>query len=173
VFVAGNPGGQKTDDIGLADNKQYKLLQRLRSARPAERIKAFDDLNRDLVRSMKDWRIYDMYIARIFKGLPISFSDVAFINLLKWRTIGETLPRSLLSISWEAHTRDQIHLLRPSLIISLGKSVTGPFIEQHYADARYNIIIPRTRGDLRLSDESRVAIKSARGYLFRWIKRNE
>ncbi len=169
AFVAANPGGQKRDDIGGEDTEQYRLLKRLRSAASARRIKAFDELNRDLARSMKKWRIYERYVAALLEGLPISFSHVAFLNLVKWRTTGETLPRSLLEISWRTHTRDQLELLQPSLVISLGKSRAGPFIDEHYAAIR-NITIPRTRGDLGLSDKSKAAIKSAREYLRRWTK---
>lgn len=169
AFVAANPGGQKRDDIGAEDTEQYRLLKRLRSAAPAGRIKAFDELNRDLERSMKNWRIYERYIADLLEGLPINFSHVAFLNLVKWRTAGETLPRPLLEISWHTHTRDQLELLQPSLVISLGKSRAGPFIDEHYDSIR-NITIPRTRGDLRLSDEAKAALKSARKYLRRSIK---
>src|SRR5262245_51728365 len=53
VFVAVNPGGQKREDIGSADSKQYKLLKRLKDAGPKFRVAAFESLNRDLLRSMK------------------------------------------------------------------------------------------------------------------------
>lgn len=116
---------------------------------------------------MKNWNIYQRYIREIFEGMDIGFSEVAYVNLVKWRTIGESMPRPLLKISWEAHTRDQLVMLRPSLIISLGKSVAGPFIEEFYDEQAYNITIPRTRGDLHLSPESKAAIVRARRYLRR------
>jgi hypothetical protein len=167
IFVAANPGGRTQDDLGATDTKQYKLLTQLRSAGTRSRAGAFDELNRDLAVSMKTWGIYDMYVARILDGLPIRFSAVAFLNLVKWRTAGETMPRSLVGASWRAHTSDQLELLQPSLIISLGKSVTGPFIDGHY-DSAHNITIPRTRGDRRLSADSKAGIKSAREYLHHW-----
>jgi len=173
VFVAVNPGGQKREDIGFADSKQYKLLKKLRDAAPKFRVAAFENLNRDLVRSMKNWNIYRRYIPEILKGTDIGFSDVAYVNLVKWRTVGEGMPRAVVKISWEAHTREQLALLRPSLIVSLGKSIAGPFIDEFYNEEVHNITIPRTRRDLRLSDGSKAAIKLARTCLFRWIKRRE
>jgi hypothetical protein len=162
VFIAANPGGPKSKTLPPSDRQQYKLLQVLRKAKPPQRVRAFKNLNRYLCQSMKRWNIYATYIPDILQQTGIKFSDIAFINLVKRRTVGQKMPRELLELSWHAHSRDQVMLLRPSVIICLGNTA-GRFIQRVYGT-----VIPRTIKDGYLSDASREAVNRARRYLLHW-----
>ena len=167
VFIAGNPGGQKQrpgQKIGKEDRKQYELLTNLRRTTPAKLVQAFDALNDDLAESMQSWNICAKYVQSIIKDL-LNFHEIAFINLVKWRTVRETMPRPLLKKSWEAHTRDQVMLLGPSLVICLGKTVAGTFINRYYRDQAHVVTVPRTRKDLYITKGGKAAIARARRYI--------
>jgi hypothetical protein len=167
VFVAGNPGGPKQrlgKEIGTEDQKQYELLTALRRAAPTKRLQAFRALNDGLGESMQSWNISAKYVQAVIKDL-VEFSEISFINLVKWRTVDERMPRGLLKKSWDAHTRDQLQLLQPSLVICLGKTIASPFMNQNYSERAHLITIPRTRKDAYVSEQAKVAIYHARRYL--------
>jgi hypothetical protein len=142
VFVSMNPGGGPQAGQNAADKCQYHALEQLRDVDEASVRISFDKLTGVLADIMPGWDIYQNIVVPVLKGLELDFSQVAYVNLLKWRTKPKVSLARLYTLSWDHHTREQLDLLAPSHVIALGKSV-GEAFKRHYAGAAKLHFIPR------------------------------
>lgn len=76
----------------------------------------------------------------------VDFSQVAYINLLKWRTKASSGLARLYALSWQAHTRAQLELLAPSRVVAIG-SDAGRAYQRHVDKPVAFDFIPRVIGN--------------------------
>ena len=159
LFLGKNPG-KGGSDISESDRIQYDLLRALRDAPDSELLERFDSLNEILAtRVMPSWSLVQKYIQPVFAAAGWSMLNVAYLNLLKWRS--EAVNTTLLRASWSAHTRLQYRALRPSFVVVLGRTTFDPFVGflNKFGDERptYCAWIKRRRRDTQDPDETALA----------------
>ena len=104
VFI-GEPGSRKTPR-SAGDVQQLRVLEALKKADPAKREDYFGDLTRILTTIMPGWREIDTYAVPILVRTRLPLSQVAHINLLKWRSNRSDKLEPLYKTSWDLqHTR--------------------------------------------------------------------
>jgi hypothetical protein len=79
-----------------------------------------------LVQIMSGWDIVRNYVRPIISKADMDLDSIAYLNLLKWRSDDEPTI-SMFRRSWQAHTRDQYRLLRPTFVIAIGKGTADLF----------------------------------------------
>jgi hypothetical protein len=146
LFVSMNPGAGTKDGLSADDQRQYAALQRLRDADEAAALAEFDELTQVLADIMPGWKIHQNFVAPVLRAAGLDFSDVAYVNLLKWRTTASSGLARLYALSWDHHTRDQLELLAPNRVIAIG-SDAGRAFQRHYAGAVDFDFIPRIIGN--------------------------
>jgi hypothetical protein len=162
LFIGMNPGG-RVGRMTAADQPQFRLLKALRNASTGTRLAKFVELNRALSQSMQAWAVCKP-AKRILEALGLSFSQIAFLNLVKWRTRGERVSARVLRKSWECQVSAQIELLEPCGIVSLGKAA-GKAVNRFSPDVSFNRIIPRRRGDRGEPPEQKRAVAATIRFL--------
>jgi hypothetical protein len=161
VFVAMNPGNGR-DGLGKLDLLQYDALKDLRDCCENDAESSFvGGLTPVLERTMPQFKITKNFVRPILFHAGLELTQVAYVNLLKWRTKKSSGLAKLFARSWEEHTREQFNLLKPGIVIALGAE-TGKVLEDLYreklSDLRYFERVPRAVGD-NLYQGSRDAIK--------------
>ncbi len=157
LFVGMNPGGGPSKGICELDRKQYALLKHLKDAPPAQRVAAFDTLTADQSSIMSQGRLFKNYVLPMLDGTGLDLGSVSYLNILKWRTVpGASLGR-LYTLSWQAHTKRQLELLSPRVVIALGASL-GNWLAAKLPDVQ---TIPRIRGD-NISKDGKIAVNAMR-----------
>jgi hypothetical protein len=134
LFVSMNPGNGGPDGNGADDLLQYTALRELRDSTETDLHQAFERMTAVVGGVMVNWDIFKKLIHPVlgYAGLA-DLSQVAYLNLFKWRTAKSTSKRQLSQLytrGWEAHTSDQIECLAPSIIVALGKG-PGEHCERH------------------------------------------
>jgi hypothetical protein len=66
------------------------------------------------------WKIHQSFVNPVLHAAGLDFSQVAYVNLLKWRTTASIGLARLYALSWDHHTREQLELLAPSRVIAIG-----------------------------------------------------
>lgn len=120
VFVSMNPGAGPQDGLSAEDVRQYRVLERLRDAEDGAVRAAFDDLTTALADIMPTWKIHRNFVAPVLAAAQVDFTQVAYVNLLKWRTRASSGLARLYALSWQHHTRAQLEVLAPSRVIAIG-----------------------------------------------------
>jgi hypothetical protein len=149
LFLGKNPGkggAQKSEE----DRLQFEALHRLRDANPADLRCLFEDLCELLARRvMPTWGIVRNYVNPVLSKVGAGLDDVAYLNLLKWRS--EATNAHLFDASWKAHTGEQYSKLNPGFVIALGYStryrfetLLGRFGERAPTNMRF---LERSRSD--------------------------
>jgi hypothetical protein len=146
LFVSMNPGAGPQDGLSADDQRQYAALARLRDADEGAALAAFDELTQVLADIMPGWKIHQNFVAPVLRAAGVDFSQVAYVNLLKWRTTASSGLARLYAISWDHHTRDQLELLAPSRVIAIG-SDAGRAFQRHSTAAVDFDVIPRAIGN--------------------------
>ena len=88
-----NPGGGPSDGLGPGDQAQYKCLRALRKASEADAASAFEELTERLAEWMPGWTIIRNFVQPVLGYAHVEFNQVAYVNLLKWRTRRSVCPR--------------------------------------------------------------------------------
>ena len=146
VFVSMNPGAGPQAGLSADDQRQYGALQRLRDADEAAALAVFDELTQVLAGIMPGWKIYQNFVAPVLHAAGLDFSQVAFVNLLKWRTTASSGLARLYALSWNHHTREQLDLLAPSRVIAIGSDAGRAFQRHSTACVDFDFI-PRAIGN--------------------------
>ncbi len=146
VFVSMNPGAGPREGFSAEDVRQYRALERLRDADDGDLRAVFDDFTTVLADIMPTWKIHRNFVVPVLDAAQLDFTQVAYVNLLKWRTKASSGLARLYAISWHNHTRAQLELLAPSRVIAIG-SDAGRAFQRHYAGAVDFDFIPRAIGN--------------------------
>lgn len=156
VFVSMNPGAGPQDGFSPEDVRQYRALEGLRDAHDAALCPAFDELTTALADIMPTWKIHRNFVVPVLAAARVDFSQVAYINLLKWRTKASSGLARLYAISWQAHTRAQLELLAPSRVVAIGSDAGRAFLRHADRPVAFDFI-PRVIGN-NVGAEGRAAL---------------
>ncbi|MGH9631695.1 MAG: hypothetical protein ACRD7E_25595 [Bryobacteraceae bacterium] len=149
VFVSMNPGPGPLGGLNPADQLQYKTLEALRDADDSAVCARFDEVTEVLADIMPGWHIHRNFVTPVLEAWKLNFSEVAYVNLLKWRITSSSGLARLYKLSWDDHTRGQLELLAPSRVIAIGTdagrafqrhckgSFEFDFIPRHFSNVRY------------------------------------
>ena len=143
-------------DLSADDQRQYSAMQRLRDADEAAALAAFDELSQVVAGIMPGWKIHQNFVAPVLRAAGLDFSQVAYVNLLKWRTTASSGLARLYALSWDHHTREQLELLAPSSVIAVGSDAGRAFQRHSTACVDFDII-PRAIGN-NVGPAGRVAL---------------
>jgi hypothetical protein len=146
VFVSMNPGAGPQAGLSVDDQRQYAALQRLRDGDEDAARAALDELTQVLADIVPGWKIQQNFVAPVLRAAGLDFSEVGYVNLLKWRTKPDVGLARLYALSWDHHTREQLELLAPSRVVAIG-SEAGRAFQRHYALAAEFDFIPRAIGN--------------------------
>lgn len=146
VLVGMNPGGGPQDGLGPADRDMYSASQAVREASPDELVPAFRLLTARLAEVMPTWKLHRNVVALVLAGTGRTMDDIAYVNLLKWRTDSSSGLSRLYKLSWADHTREQIELLAPGHVVGVGVDAGHSFARLYIGDALVGIV-PRVIGD--------------------------
>jgi hypothetical protein len=146
VFVSMNPGAGPQGGLSAEDLRQYSALEGLRDAEDGDVCAVFDELTTALADIMPTWKIHRNFVAPVMAAARVDFSQVAYINLLKWRTKASSGLARLYAVSWQAHTRAQLELLAPSRVVAIG-SDAGRAYQRHSDKPVAFDFIPRVIGN--------------------------
>jgi hypothetical protein len=147
LFLSSNPGPEPRGPTTLQDLRQYEATARLAQADASSTRSRFDELTAVLAEIMPTWDIFQTFVAPLMTSRR--FADVAYLNVLKWRTAREgriDLP-VLYNQSWTAHTRQQVFLLDPRFIVVIGKGVAEWLVNAYSGNAAIDFI-PRRYSNL-------------------------
>jgi hypothetical protein len=158
-----NPGGGLGVGLGPDDLLQYEVLKRLRDCNDSEVAERFSDLMEVLKKIMLRWKIFRTFVDPILSSTGVQFSSVAYFNLLKWRTTTSSKLNALYDISWKDHTRDQVRLLKPGVVIAVGVDAGNAF-RRHHTDALHFDVIPRVIGN-NIGEPGKEALQRICGWL--------
>jgi hypothetical protein len=161
VFVSMNPGAGPQGGLSADDQRQYGALQRLRDADEQAAGAVFDELMQVLAGIMPGWKIHQNFVAPVLRAVGLDFSEVAYVNLLKWRTTASSGLARLYALSWDHHTREQLELLAPSRVVAVG-SDAGHAFQRHYTAPVDFDFIPRAIGN-NVGPAGRVALARIAG----------
>jgi hypothetical protein len=156
VFVSMNPGAGPQGGLSVDDQRQYGALQRLRDADEGTALAAFDELTQVLADIMPGWKIHQNFVSPVLRAAGVVFSQVAYVNLLKWRTTASSGLARLYELSWHHHTREQLGLLAPSRVIAIGSDAGRAFQRHSTACVDFDFI-PRAIGN-NVGPAGRVAL---------------
>lgn len=164
LFLGLNPAHGPIEPGGT-EEPHYAALQTLRQAGPEQRDEAF----RSLMANDRPWmpgiRLMRTVIQPALTDLGLDFDDIAYLNVVKWRTQNvSNVPVALLHISLQHHTLAQINSLAPKVIAVLGIGLHRRLVrfnqQGYFPDAILQkcVCVPRTNGDRWLSPEGRAGI---------------
>ncbi len=163
VFVSMNPGGGSGVGLGPDDLSQYEALNRLRDCKDFEIAERFSDVMDVLIEIMPRWKIIRNFVDPILRSTGVSFSSIAYFNLLKWRTSSSNNLKTLYDISWKDHTKQQVCILKPSVVIAVGVDAGNAF-RRHHTDALHFDMIPRVIGN-NIGEPGKEAVRRICGWL--------
>lgn len=149
VFVGMNPGGGPNDGLSERDIELYRGLENLRESDVRNSAKQFELVNSLLASSIPTYKYARTYVVPVLQGSGMHMTDVAYLNLLKWRTRSKTSVANLNKLydrSWYDHTGKQIELLAPRLVVAVG-SDAGRAFKRHTAEVPTVEVIPRVIGN--------------------------
>lgn len=147
VFVSMNPGAGPQGGMSADDQRQYGALEHLRDADDLTVSARFDELTDALAEIMPSWKIWQNFVRPVLEGTGQDWSEVAYVNLLKWRTVSSSGLARLYALSWDHHTREQIERLEPSRVIAIGTGA-GRAFKKHYTGLADFDFIPRVRSNV-------------------------
>jgi hypothetical protein len=163
VFVSMNPGGGERAGRGPGDRVLYQALRTLRDSTGEGILPAFESLIDLLEKGMPNGRIFCNFVRPVLEYAGVRFSDVAYLNLLKWRTQSSRGLKELYEISWRDHVMEQVSLLEPRLVVAIGVSA-GKAWSCHYGGSTHLETIPRVVGS-NIGNEGRRALSGIRAWL--------
>jgi len=96
---------------------------------------------------MPTWSIYRNFVAPVLQCARLRLSQVAYLNLLKWRTHQGAALERLYELSWKHHTREQFILLEPGFVIAIGVGA-GRELQILNSSSTEVHVIPRIRNNI-------------------------
>jgi hypothetical protein len=168
MILGQNPGNDAIGKGGsAADLHQYDILGRLRDAVDTEAATA---ASKELMAAlgsavMPTWLIVQNVVWPLLTALDLALDDIAYTNLVKFRTFDSSFASRIYDWSWPA-TSKQICLLEPSVIIALRIGTYDKF-ERRYKGSARHFRVQRSRGDTRLPNEGRKDIERIAAQLHR------
>jgi hypothetical protein len=168
VFMGINPGGGgdaykvRTSE----DEVFYRALGQFTSADSANLDTAFDRLTEVFQQVVQRWNLWRIFSAAL-EAAGSSLGDVAYLNAVPYRTRQDTTPpASAKDRAWYLITGPTLSLLKPSLIVSLGRK-TGVVLDQKAKRGALDptvvtLTIERSIGDRRITPKAQSQLQELR-----------
>lgn len=156
MIIGQNPGNDVVANGESSTNlRQYELLRQLRDAvDSAAVVSASHELMAALGSEiMPTWSIVKNIVLPLLSALRLTLDDVAYTNLVKFRTVESNLASQIYGRSWDT-TSAQIRLLEPAYIIALGLGTHREITRRYIGSAEIHRV-QRSRGDWALPDKGR------------------
>lgn len=160
LFLALNPAAGK-DGHATDEMPHYSLLGELKAAGPANLRNAFEKLMDYDSRWYPSIPIFRTMVVPCLSMNGLTLESIAYLNILKWRTVGDKHFMPLCEISLRAHTLEQIRLLDPSIIAILGfksRDILADHSEFQQQFGNRCIAIPRSNGDKYVTPAGQLAL---------------
>lgn len=164
LLLAINPGGggDAYTCRTREDEEFYPLLAKLKTAKPADLVMCFEQVNEAFARIVQRWNLWRI-LEPTLRAAGRRLEDVAYLNVVPYRTRGDKIPPLAARRSaWTFIVDPTIRLLAPQAIITLGKKA-GSVVESLYSGDRAVYCVPRTIGDSYISDEALEVHSQLRG----------
>ena len=160
VLIAINPGGggdsysRRTPE----DERFYPLLHKFKTADRSNAQKAFEDINDRFKEMVQRWNIWRI-IEPTLDAAGLSLEQVAYVNLVPYRTRGDKMPPvSARKSAFERIVEPMFEILDPKAIVALGKKAGT--IQQLWQAPVY--CVQRTIGDRWVHDNARSVLDEIR-----------
>ena len=124
LFIAKNPAKGELP-LNTLEERHVQTLRSFKSSHSDSLPESFETLMKELVHIMSEWHMVRNYVRPIISKAGVELESVAFLNLFKWRS--DDVTRAMFRRSWQAHTGEQYRLLRPALVIAVGKGTADIF----------------------------------------------
>jgi hypothetical protein len=146
LFIAMNPGGK---GLSAETAQVHQVIEQLQCASAGSLLDAFEALNGVHRIVVPNWKIFVNFVRPILDCTGLTIDDIAYINLLKWRTRSGVKPREfqrLYESSWQAYTQRQVAKLIPGAVVAIGSDAGKAFAKlcPHHP---YLSSIPRAIGN--------------------------
>lgn len=163
VLVGINPGGGTKAYVEPRpeDRDLYTLLRRFRAAQDASAVReSFDDLCDGWITIQSTRHNIRRPISLILDALGLTVQDIAFLNLVPFRTADDkTPPVDVIRYCWAVAAGPQLAALKPGRVIFLGKKAADAFhrLDTSLGTARIDVY-PRTNGDTYVAPDARLLL---------------
>ena len=88
---------------------------------------------------MVTWKIVRKVAMPLLEELGLTFDKIAYLNLMKFRTIDNHPPDTLYNRSWP-QTVEQLNALSPALVVVLGAGAYRKFVKRYYGSANHDFV---------------------------------
>lgn len=163
MLMAINPGGGGDNyRLNPSDEHLYALIRHFKAASINNQEDALMELSDASARFQKTHNIYRI-IAPILSALNCSSEDIAFLNVLPFRTRDNAPAGSgTLRRAWDVATCHQVEALKPKRIIALGRKAFDALAAVG-ATSKYDVIyFKRGIGDSYVTQEAQTVIQTLR-----------
>jgi hypothetical protein len=164
VLLAINPGGGG-DSYQIRtpqDAQLLPLIETFVTSSPEEVAKHFDSMSSNYAAQVRTWNLWRI-LHPVLQACGKELSEVTYLNCFPYRTAGDRMPQAaVLRASWAKVIEPLLVVLKPSIVVALGKKVGG-VAERQFRGPGVLYVVPRTIGDTRVSDEANFVLKSLRG----------
>ncbi len=155
LLLAINPGGggdAYTKRIP-EDEIFYPLLMEFKSARGAEILPAFENINKSFASIVQRWNLWRI-LKPTLDAANKSIDEVAYMNVVPYRTRGDAMPPvTARKEAWRSIIEPTIEMLKPNAVVTLGKKA-GSVVDKLYNGEHHLYCVPRTIGDSRVSEDA-------------------
>lgn len=127
----------------------HQTIEQLQDAPVGSLLDTFEGLNTVHRVVVPTWKIFVNFVKPILDCTALTIDDIAYINLLKWRTRSGVKPREFRQLyerSWGAYTQRQVEALVPGAVVAIGSDAGRAFAEL-YPQHPYLSSIPRAIGN--------------------------
>jgi hypothetical protein len=160
VLLAVNPGGggdaysRRTPE----DERFYPLLKEFRDG-PATEVEAnFRRINVEFASILPRWNLWRI-LKPTLDAAGVGLDDIAYLNAVPYRTRGDAAPKAhAKDAAWRLVTGPTLEVLRPRLLIALGKKA-GDIMARLYRGPAQTECVPRTIGDSYVSEAAMCVLK--------------
>ncbi len=162
VILAINPGGGHDSYIRTAqDSVLLPMITALRDGRgDRETLHKMFEQYQTNIRSWNLWRI----MAPVLEAAGKPQDEVAYLNWCPFRTRHDRMPRAqAMRNSYALVAKPLLDILRPQLVVGLGKKV-GDWLARYHIDGARSFVVPRTNGDRYIRPEAREVLDEIARY---------
>ena len=156
VLFGVNPGGGGDGyKKHPRDDELYSQLKIFKNCNKKSSLIEFEKINVIFLPILKEWNLWNILLPTL-EALNINENDIVYLNAIPYRTRENKKPPVYAqNISWSKIMQPTLNILKPKLIVCLGKKV-GEIINRFNKNSEWNlIIIPRTNGDRYISEEAK------------------
>lgn len=169
LIIGINPGGGSDKYMRTKEKEDeifYRPLRDFKSTDPRVAkaiLTAFEKINDTFLHVVKKWNLRNI-LDPTLNAAKTDINSIAYINVVPYRTREDKLPPSQArSYSWTRIVEPSLDILRPNVVITLGKKAHNVIHELLQEDVKY-FCIPRTIGDTYISNDAKKILGDIQQY---------